>query len=245
MLTCAVVPVYNHGDAVGQVVAALRARQLPCILVDDGSAAECARVLDRLAASEPDIHLVRLPSNQGKGGAMIAGLQAAHRHGFTHALQIDADGQHDTRDLAQFLALAQAHPDALIYGCPRYDASAPKSRRYGRYASHLWVWINTLSLDIRDAMCGFRVYPLPPVIELFNSVKLGRRMDFDVEVLVRLHWRGVRMIGHPTQVHYPLDGVSHFQIWHDNVRISRMHTRLFFGMLARLPWLLWRKVSTS
>ncbi|POZ60247.1 glycosyltransferase family 2 protein [Chromobacterium alticapitis] len=241
MLICAVVPVYNHGDAVGSVVAALRAQNLPCVLVDDGSDAYCAGVLDALAAADEQVHLVRLAVNSGKGGAMIAGLRAALKLGFSHALQIDADGQHDSADIPRFLELASRQPAALICGCPLYDEDAPKSRRYGRYATHVWVWINTLSLDIADAMCGFRVYPLATTVPLFDQAKLGLRMDFDVEVLVRLSWRGMRIVNQPTRVSYPLDGVSHFQLWRDNLRISRMHAKLFFGMLPRLPLLLARK----
>ena len=241
---CAVIPVYNHGDAVGAVLAQVLAHGLPCVLVDDGSHAACAQVLDALAAAHPEhTHLVRLPENQGKGGAMMAGFRAAAALGYSHCLQIDADGQHHAADVPRFVAQAQQHPAALICGCPIYDASVPKGRLYGRYATHVWVWINTLSADIRDSMCGFRVYPLAPTLALINRVALGRRMDFDIEILVRLHWQGLRIINLPTQVTYPSDGISHFQVWHDNVRISKLHARLFFGMLWRLPQLLWRKVS--
>lgn len=245
MRTCAVIPVYDHGEAVGAVATAVRSHGLLCVLVDDGSGPQCAAVLDRLAAVDPEgIHLIRLPQNQGKGGAMMAGLRAAKERGFTHALQIDADGQHDTSDIPRFLALAEQNPDALVCGTPIYDASVPKGRLYGRYLTHVWVWINTLSLTIRDSMCGFRVYPLAPTVALIDSVRLGKRMDFDVEVLVRLFWRGMRILNQSTRVHYPADGISHFDVLRDNVRISRMHTQLFCGMLLRLPLLLWRKVAS-
>ena len=133
----------------------------------------------------------------------------------------------------------------VVTGQPVFDTSVPKARLYGRYATHVWVWINTLSFDIRDAMCGFRVYPLAPTLRLFDDVAIGRRMDFDVEVLVRLYWRGLRVVNLPTRVTYPADGVSHFDVLRDNLRISWMHTRLFFGMLPRAPMLLWRKVARS
>ncbi|HEY4081785.1 MAG TPA: glycosyltransferase family 2 protein [Burkholderiaceae bacterium] len=237
----AVIPVYNHGEAVGAVVHAIRAHGLPVLLVDDGSHADCAAVLDSLVA--PEVHLHRLPVNQGKGGAVMAGLRVAQTLGWTHALQIDADGQHDAADIPKFAAAAAEHPQHFICGCPVYDESVPKARLYGRYATHVWVWINTLSLAIRDSMCGFRVYPLAAVLPLIDSVSIGRRMDFDVEVAVRLYWRGVPVINQPTKVSYPTDGVSHFRALQDNLLISWMHTRLFFGMLMRLPLLLWRKAS--
>ncbi|WP_298186633.1 glycosyltransferase family 2 protein [uncultured Pseudomonas sp.] len=237
---CAVIPVYNHEHALPLVVDALRDAGLPCVLVDDASSPACAAVIDQLA-EQPDTYLLRLAVNQGKGGAVMAGLREAARLGFSHALQVDADGQHDLNDLGAFLAASRAAPAALICGYPQYDASVPKGRLYARYLTHVWVWINTLSLSIRDSMCGFRVYPLPATLALIDSVNIGKRMDFDTEVLVRLAWRNQPMHWLPTKVHYPLDGLSHFRLWHDNVLISKMHSKLFFGMLLRAPQLLWHR----
>jgi glycosyltransferase involved in cell wall biosynthesis len=241
----AVIPCYNHPQTIGLMVAAVRAHGLEVVVVDDGSDAACAKVLDELAAQHgAGMALLRLAHNQGKGGAMMAGLRRALSLGYTHALQIDADGQHDAADIPKFLAASQAQADAVVCGVPIYDDSVPKARLYGRYATHVWVWINTLSLDIADSMCGFRVYPLAPVVKLFDQARLGRRMDFDSELLVRLHWRGVRIVNLPTRVRYPADGVSHFQLVRDNVLISGMHARMLAGMLLRLPLLLWRKVAS-
>jgi len=237
---CAVIPVYNHETAVPAVLDALLAAGLPCVLVDDASSPACAAVLEHLALGD-NIFLIRLAVNQGKGGAVMAGLREASRLGFTHALQVDADGQHDLRDVATFMQVSQQNPEALICGYPQYDASVPKGRLYARYLTHVWVWINSLSLQIPDSMCGFRVYPLAPSLALINSVKLGKRMDFDPEILVRLAWRNQPMRWLPTKVHYPLDGLSHFRLFHDNALISGMHTKLFFGMLLRLPSILWRR----
>ncbi|AZD45933.1 glycosyltransferase family 2 protein [Pseudomonas chlororaphis] len=237
---CAVIPVYNHEAAVPTVVDALLASSLPCVLVDDASSPACAAVLEQLAERE-QVFLVKLAVNQGKGGAVMAGLREASRLGFSHALQVDADGQHDLRDVDNFIATSRTHPEALVCGYPQYDASVPKGRFYARYLTHVWVWINTLSLQIPDSMCGFRVYPLPPVLALIDSVKIGRRMDFDTDILVRLAWRNQPMRWLPTQVRYPVDGLSHFRLFHDNLLISSMHARLFFGMLLRAPLILWRR----
>jgi glycosyltransferase involved in cell wall biosynthesis len=239
-----VIPVYDHEHAIGAVVEGVLASGLPCLLVDDGSHAACAQALHALAQAHPGrVSLLRLEVNQGKGGAMLAGFAEAAQRGYSHVLQIDADGQHDPGDIPRFEALARQHPAAVICGIPCYDESVPKARLYGRYATHIWVWINTLSLQIRDSMCGFRLYPLAPVIRLVGEETIGRRMDFDSEILVRLFWRGVPVISLPTRVTYPSDGISHFDVWRDNVRISRMHTRLFFGMLRRAPRLLWQRIG--
>ena len=237
---CAVIPVYNHERAVPAVVADLLAAGLPCVLVDDASSPACATVLGQLAEQQ-QVFLVTLQVNQGKGGAVMTGLRAAARLGFSHALQVDADGQHDLADVSRFLEQSQAYPQALICGYPQYDASVPKGRLYARYLTHVWVWINSLSLQIPDSMCVFRVYPLPPTLALIDVVSLGKRMDFDPEILVRLAWRNQPMRWLPTKVHYPADGLSHFRLFHDNALISKMHTKLFFGMLLRAPAILWRR----
>ena len=235
-----VIPVYDHEHAIAKVVAGVQQAAVPCLLVDDGSRVSCARVLQQLS-QQPQVGLLRLEHNQGKGGAMLAGFAHAAALGYSHVLQIDADGQHDTADIPAFIAASQQQPDAVICGIPAYDQSVPKARLYGRYATHVWVWINTLSLHLRDSMCGFRVYPLAPLQQLVASERLGRRMDFDTEVLVRLYWRQVPVEHRLTRVTYPVDGVSHFDVWRDNLRISAMHARLFLGMLCRLPRLLWQR----
>lgn len=234
-----VIPVYDHGEAIGAVVDGVRKAGQACLLVDDGSHEPCASILRGLAVGD-QVQLLRLEVNQGKGGAMLAGFREAARLGFSHVLQIDADGQHDTHDIPRFLEAAAAEPEAMIIGTPAYDASVPNVRFYGRYLTHIWIWINTLSFDIKDSMCGFRVYPLASVMPLIEKVELGRRMEFDPEILVRLHWDGVKMRNFATPVRYPSDGISHFDVWRDNVRISRLHARLFFSMLLRLPRLLAR-----
>nr|ADU90653.1 putative glycosyl transferase, family 2 [Collimonas sp. MPS11E8] len=243
---CAVIPVYDHEHAIGAVLAAVLAHDLPCILVDDASSPSCATVLDALAsAHRGQVTLLRHEANRGKGAAVLTGIRHAAAAGYTHALQIDADGQHCTDDIPRFLQQAAAQPHSVIAGCPQYDDSVPSVRFYGRYLTHVWVWINTLSLDIKDSMCGFRVYPLPSLIRLARRKQLGERMDFDTEVLVRLHWDGVAVVNLPTRVTYPMDGVSHFRLGFDNLLISRMHATLFLGMLVRAPRLLGRRLSLA
>jgi glycosyltransferase involved in cell wall biosynthesis len=238
---CVVIPVYNHEHAIGAVVQAVAAHGVPCILVDDGSSEACARVLDQIATASERVTLVRHAVNQGKGAAVLTGFRHAAEAGYTHALQIDADGQHCAADIPRFLEQAAARPRALIVGYPVYDETVPALRFYARYLTHVWVWINTLSLKIKDSMCGFRVYPLPPVMALAQRRKIGTRMNFDTDVLVRLCWDGLDIVNVPTRVGYPADGVSHFRMWRDNLLITRMHTTLFFGMLLRLPQILLRK----
>ena len=243
MKTCIVIPFYNHAGAIGHVVDSLKPLDLHCFIVDDGSDAQAQQVLSQIATRERWVEVIRLPQNGGKGAAVMAGCDAALAAGFTHVLQIDADGQHDVADAARLLEDARRNPAAMLSGEAIYDASVPRSRLYGRYLTHVWVWINTLSFDIRDSMCGLRVYPLAATCAIWRQYRIGCRMDFDTEIMVRLHWAGVRIIAVPVRVTYPRDGVSHFRMLKDNVFITRMHTRLFFGMLWRLPALLARRLT--
>ncbi|WP_338569427.1 glycosyltransferase [Erwinia billingiae] len=235
---CVVIPCYNHGAMMASVLARLTPFNLAVFIVDDGSDEATRLQLEPLRNAQ--VTLIRLAENQGKGAAVMRGLQVAAEAGFSHALQVDADGQHQIEDCPQMLAEARQHPQCLISGQPVYDDSIPTSRLYGRYITHFWVWVETLSFSIRDSMCGFRVYPLAPTLALATRHPIGQRMDFDTEIMVRLYWAGTPSRFIATRVTYPQDGVSHFDALHDNLRISWMHTRLFFGMLSRIPSLLRR-----
>lgn len=237
---CIVVPVYNHPDCLEWLVSRLRELELHTFMINDGSDAVCSELLRKICNREQWLTLVERHSNGGKGAAVKTGLRAAARSGYSHALQLDADGQHDLDDIPRLLALSDANPQAVISGAPNYH-DVPRVRLYGRYLTHIWIWINTLSLEIRDSMCGFRVYPLVSTLKILDSSNVGDHMDFDPEILVRLNWDGVRVMQLRTTVTYPHDGVSHFRGFRDNVLISWMHTRLFFGMLCRLPRLLRRR----
>jgi glycosyltransferase involved in cell wall biosynthesis len=208
--------------------------------VDDGSDEACARTIRLLAEQEPWVSFIRQEENKGKGSVVKIGLLVAEQRGFSHALQIDADGQHDISDLPKFLELSRANPGSVVAGKPIFDATIPKSRYYGRYLTKFMVYLNTLSLALEDSMCGYRVYPVGVSADLIRRTPVGDRMDFDVEILVHLFWLRVPVIYIPTRVTYPEDGVSHFRLWKDNVLHTSMEVRLFFGMLRRLPELLRR-----
>jgi glycosyltransferase involved in cell wall biosynthesis len=245
MNACIVIPIYEHGATIGRLVGALAGYGLPIYIVDDGSGpatqAELARVREACAL----VRLSRLPNNAGKGAAVVHGMRQALADGMTHALQIDADGQHDPADVPRFLERARARPDAVICGEAKFDASVPRARFYGRYLTHFCVWLETLSFDIKDSMCGFRLYPLQALRPLMDDGVIPPRMDYDTAVLVRLFWRGVPVEPLPTRVIYPPGGRSNFRMLRDNLRLVRMHVLLLAGMLFRAPLLLSRKLRRS
>ncbi|MCM8532692.1 MAG: glycosyltransferase family 2 protein [Lentisphaeraceae bacterium] len=240
---CFVIPFYNHGRPLPRTVEALLSFDLPIIIVNDGSDEENSKVLFELAGKyEEKLIVHHLSQNGGKGVATWNALRISHENDFTHALQIDADGQHNFNDIERFFKESKSSPETYVLGQATYDESVPKARLYGRYITHIWVWIETLSFAIKDTMCGFRVYVVEDFMSCFPDKAPSPRMDFDTEVLVRLFWKGKKFKNLKTLVVYPEDGISHFQPFKSNVRISWMHTRLFFGMLLRSPLLLLRKM---
>lgn len=233
---CAVVPSHNHWRALPSILETLREAGLRVYIVDDGSGEPAKSALQALHDPERGILVERSDVNQGKGAAVLSGFGRAIADGYTHAIQVDADGQHDLSALPRLLSAAERYPAALVSGEAVYDQSVPLGRKLGRWITHVWVWIETLSLRVRDSMCGFRVYPLEAVQCLIDKrATIGQRMDFDTEILVRLFWIGTPMLGIPVRVIYPPGNLSNFDYLKDNWRITRMHTRLVVTMLLTLP----------
>ena len=232
------IPVYRHVATAGPLAEKLAASGLPVILVDDGNGKEAAEYFTELAAKTPALTLVCLEKNLGKGGAVVKGFEKAAELGITHVLQIDADGQHDEGRAAFFLEESVKHPDRVICGCPEFDITAPKYRVVGRKISNFWAAVVTLSGDLKDVLCGFRVYPVDKVLHITRHAFMDKRMGFDPEILVRLYWNMVYPLYYPVKVAYPKDGLSNFRVFYDNLLISLMFTRLCVGMLIRLPILI-------
>jgi glycosyltransferase involved in cell wall biosynthesis len=237
------IPVYRHGKTACPLAERLAVFGLPVIIVDDGNDAETQTLLAGCAAKTQGITLVSLKKNTGKGGGAIKGFEKALELGLTHVLMIDADGQHDADKAAFFLEESARYPDMIICGYPEFDEHAPRSRVTGRKISNFWASVVTLSTELKDVLCGFRVYPVDESLRITRSIFFDKRMGFDPEILVRLYWKKVFPVFHPIKVSYPPDGVSNFHMVKDNIRISFMFSRLFIGMILRLPLLLARKIN--
>jgi glycosyltransferase involved in cell wall biosynthesis len=240
------IPSYDTGEKLFETVRAAREQWAPVWVVIDGSTDGTGPRLQALARGDPQVKVLVLARNQGKGAALLHGLDQAAAAGFTHALTMDADGQHPAPLIDEFMRRSLRAPDAMILGRPVFDATAPRERVLGRRISNLWVRVETLFAGIDDVLFGFRVYPIAPLRQIMHATPFMRRFDFDTEAVVRLSWRGVRAINLPAPVRYfrPEEGgVSHFRYGRDNLLLAGMHLRLMAGFLVRLPMLLLRKLG--
>ena len=219
-----IVPCFNHADAFASVADKLQDFKTPVIVVDDGSEVKQSKKIKNICSKHKFFYVKNL-KNGGKGAAMLTGFCFAIKNGFTHALQIDADGQHDIHDIPLFFKIANSYPQNLIIGNPVYDDSAPRSRLIGRKITNFWVMIETFNKNMPDTMCGFRVYPLKLIEPILKTIKF-KRMGFDIEIVVKAFRKNIKITSVPTKVIYPESGVSHFHAFRDNFYISLLHTYL-------------------
>ena len=238
------IPSYNSGAKVYETVAQARAQWNPVWVVVDGSSDGTGAGLQQMAAQDPGLKIWLLPHNQGKGAAVLHGLELAAQQGFSHVLCMDSDGQHPAQLIPRFMRASQAQPAAMVLGVPVFDASAPALRVRGRKISNWWANLETLWAGIGDSLYGFRVYPVQPLLQVMRGQRWMRRFDFDPEAAVRLCWRGVAPVNVLRRRQYLAaaeGGVSHFHYRRDNLLLSWMHLRLMLGFVLHLPALLLNK----
>lgn len=230
-------PSYNTGPRrLGAVVEEVLAHWPDVMVVVDGSTDGSAEAMTELARRRPALEVLVLAENSGKGAAVLAGAERARRRGFTHALVMDADGQHPAASIAEFMAVSQRAPEALVLGKPIFPPNIPRERLYGRQLSIGMVRLTLMGPGVADPLYGFRVYPIAPLLAELGPRRGGRRYDFDTEAAVRLAWAGVPPLNVPAPVKYfsaREGGVSHFHYVRDNVTLVGMHVRLLLELIFR------------
>jgi|SRR5271165_6479908 len=240
------IPSFNTGARLFETIACARRLARPVVVVIDGSTDGTARMLTRMAADDPGLFACVLPTNQGKGAAVLHGLNLARSRGFTHALTMDADGQHSPAHIEVMIATSLEHPEAMVLGVPRFDESAPPIRVFGHKVANFWTGVVTWRGGIGDSLFGFRVYPIVPLMTIFAETSGMRRFDFDSEAVIRLCWRGVRPINVVTPVRYfrrDEGGISHFKYLRDNLLLIGMYARLVASLVA--GWRMARPTATG
>jgi len=242
-----IIPSYNTGAILLRTVTQALEQWAPVWVVIDGSTDGSDKALSALDQGNAGLRVLRLASNSGKGSAVLFGLREAQAEGFTHALTMDADGQHPAWRIPEFMAVSQANPKALVLGVPVFDDTAPLLRVRGRRISNWWANLETLWCGIGDSLVGFRVYPISDLRAVMEPTRWMRRFDFDPEAAVRLCWRGLRPINLSAPIRYfrpDEGGVSHFNYYRDNVLLTRMHIRLMVGFILRLPILILGRLTS-
>lgn len=230
---CFVIPCYEqHAIKLEGLIHRILPYQMSIYVIDDGSTKTYADKIQRICHKN-GLNLIRKESNEGKGSALKLGFLHAYKDGFTHAIQVDSDEQHDISYLKKLLKISKENPLELISGYPIYDKTVPLTRFMARYLTHVCVWVETLSFNLIDSMCGFRSYPLFTTVKVMEKYSIGNRMDFDTDIMVKLYWEKVKSKFFPVKVTYHENGVSYFRYFKDNVLITKMHTMLILGMLKR------------
>lgn len=232
-----VAPTFNHAPRLAGFLPSLRRvaqeLNLALIVVNDGSTDETPRILASEAAStERSATLIVLEheTNHGKAAALRTAFEHALAQGFTHAMTIDTDGQHDPADIAPTLELARQHPETIVIGArARRMPGYPLGCRLGRAISNFWVWAQS-GQRVTDSQSGLRVYPLE-VERRLNAH--ATRYGYETEVLTRLAWSGVQAIERPINCTYTLAGgrITHFRPTKDSLAAAAMHWRLWHRSL--------------
>lgn len=234
------IPSYDTGARLLSTVQAALAHWQPVWVIIDGSTDDSVAPVLALAEGNPALVVMVNPVNRGKGAVVLDAAQRARAAGFTHALVMDADGQHPADHIQIFMEHSRRNPEALIVGRPVFGPEAPLIRLKGRKLSIGLVHFETGGQGIDDPLFGFRVYPLAPLIDIMTRIRSARRYDFDPELAVRLFWAGVPPINVAAPCRYlsPTEGgISHFHYVRDNIRMVWLHTRLITELV------LWRWVG--
>ncbi len=218
-----VIPTYNHGTRISDVVRKTVVLGYPVFVVDDGSTDNTAETL----VSMEGITVITHPQNMGKGAALRTGFQMAAKSS-DWAITLDADGQHKPEDIENLLEAVKDAERPIVIGARQGmdGENVPWTSKFGRGFSNFWVWVSG-GPRVCDSQSGFRLYPLPETLLLEVA---ALRFQFEVEVLVKAHQKGIPVIEVPVQVVYQkgAERISHFHPWKDFLRNSSTFSRLIF-----------------
>ncbi len=229
---CVIIPTYNNGKTIGNVIQDVLAYCEDIYVVNDGSTDKTPDEINKYLDKGK---LISYPENRGKGYALVKGFKEAWNDGFRYAITIDADAQHYASDLPAFIEKLEEEQDVVIIGARQsHESKRSKGSNFANKFSNFWFRIETgISLD--DTQSGYRLYPLEPIAGMkFYSTKY----EFEIEVIVRLSWKGYKIVNIPVNVFYPSkeNSASHFRPFKDFARISILNTVLvILAFLFFLP----------
>ncbi|MEI7527265.1 MAG: DUF2062 domain-containing protein [Mariniphaga sp.] len=236
---CIIIPTYNNDHALEGVITEVLQYTDAVIIVDDGSTDQTKTILDKF----PEVQKISIAVNTGKGWALRQGFAHAIRQGYRYAITIDSDGQHFPEDLPLFLELIKKSPDSVILGArDMAQASVPGTSSFGHKFSIFWFKVET-GITVLDVQTGFRLYPLDRIKEI--KWIISKKYEYEVEILVRLVWRGVDVLSVPVKVYYPPGEmrVTHFRKFTDFARVSIANSILvFLALFLVRPWSFFKRL---
>lgn len=227
MKYCAIIPTYNNGKTLTDIIERVRPVVQHVVVVNDGSTDNTAALLEQYRETA-DVTVVAYPRNRGKGYALRTGLEKAREMQFDYAVTIDSDGQHFPEDIPHLLATVQAQlPDTkvMVVGSRNLQVEGmPSKNTFANRFSNFWFLLQT-GIKLPDTQTGFRVYPLH---HLPSLRMLTYRYESELELLVFSAWKNIRLIPTNVRVYYPPEGerVTHFRPFADFTRISILNTFL-------------------
>lgn len=234
-----VIPTYNNGGTLGQVLTYVLAYSFPVIVVNDGSTDNTLEVLKGFSG----IRVINYPDNRGKGYALNTGLKAAMEAGYRYAITLDSDGQHYADDIPVFLKEIALYPDSLLIGARNLASdNMPGKNTFANKFSNFWFTLET-GIRLTDTQSGYRLYPLHKLkkMHLFTT-----KYEYELEIIVQASWRDIRVANVPVKVYYPPVGerISHFRPLQDFTRISLLNSVLvLIALLWYWPWKCVRSVT--
>ncbi|MDC8102864.1 DUF2062 domain-containing protein [Chryseobacterium rhizosphaerae] len=217
---CILIPTYNNEKTLKRVIDGVLSYTGSIIIVNDGSTDSTPNILSQY----PELTVITLPQNKGKGNALKTGFRKAKESGYRYTITIDSDGQHYPDDIPVFVeALLQEKEDVLLIGNRNMSQDGiPKKSSFGNRFSNFWFWFET-GIKLEDTQSGYRLYPLHKIPKKYFTPKF----EFEIEIIVRTAWRHVPVKNVPIKVLYdPAERVSHFRPFKDFTRISILNTIL-------------------
>jgi dolichyl-phosphate beta-glucosyltransferase len=190
-----VVPAFNEEARLGPTLEAYigycrrTARRVEMIVVDDGSLDRTSAVVNSFTSSHPEVRLIRLAENQGKGHAVRSGVVNAQGKRILFA---DADGATPLSELERLEAALDGGADVAIGSRALQDHSVRiKARLYRRVIGRIFHGlVEFLTVPgVKDTQCGFKLFRGPVAHDLFSRMRI-RGFSFDVEVLMMAQRRG-------------------------------------------------------
>lgn len=235
--SCIIMPTYNNAPKLQAVLDELRIYKNALIIVNDGCTDETEEILQRF---EPKV-LITHSENKGKGIALQNAFRRAIELGYEYAITIDSDGQHFPSDIPKFIDCISSESPTLVIGNRNMTTdNIPAKSSFGNRFSNFWFWTET-GINLPDTQSGFRLYPLG----LMKNMKFfTNKFEFEIEIIVRLAWRGATVKSVPIEVAYEEDRISHFRPFKDFFRISVLNSILFtWAILFMHPSMYFRKIQ--